>query len=116
LELFCKQNGFEPWLEDALNRIFCQAEATRIQAAGPNGAAPGTIHCLNWCNKGIHRSVSACRSLTFVAGELKMRSCPSCISFFFVAPSAVLPEVPLTPLVLSSMGFAQKVQHVPAVH
>jgi hypothetical protein len=75
LELFCNQKGFAPWLEDALNRIYCQSEATRIQAAEPGqAAAPGTIHCLMWCNKGTHRSVSACRVLSFAAGELKMNS------------------------------------------
>jgi hypothetical protein len=86
LENFCKQSGFKPWLEDALNRIFCQSEASRVQAAGPGPAAePHTIHCLCWCDKGTHRSVSACRVLAFVAGELKLASCPGCIifSFFF---------------------------------
>jgi hypothetical protein len=75
LDLFCSQKGFVPWLEDVLNRIYCQSEATRIQAAEPGQAvAPGTIHCLMWCNKGTHRSVSACRILSFAAGELKMNS------------------------------------------
>ena len=75
LELFCEQKGFNPWLEDALKRIFCQSEATRLAAAEPGQAtAPGAIHCLLWCNKGTHRSVSACRVLSFVAGELRMNS------------------------------------------
>ena len=84
LENFAKQTGFQPWLEDVLDRIFCQSEATRTLAAEPGQAAvPGTIHCLMWCNKGTHRSVSACRILSFVAGELKMNSLLSCIKVFF---------------------------------
>jgi len=80
---FCKQSGFKPWLEDALNHIFCQSEASRVQAAGPGPAAePRAIHCLCWCNKGTHRSVSACRVLTFVAGELRLASCPGRINCF----------------------------------
>ena len=83
VESFTKAAGFKGWLEDCLDRIYCQSEASRLQAAGPEQAAvPGTIHCLHWCNKGTHRSVSACRVLAFAVGCLKfVGASPCCICY-----------------------------------
>jgi hypothetical protein len=72
------QKAFRGWLEDALEKLFLQTEARRLDPA----AEPTSIHMLAWCNRGTHRSVAGCRILAHVAGVLGMRSSLSCTYFY----------------------------------